>query len=154
MQEFQAIKCPGRARERFRQHVTSLQVGARSAYLSSCKGGKNLICMPSACIALCESRWHAHAQVALKMPVHMRLIACLGTLLFQMTCNASSFTTAAQNSTPIHLNFTLTHLVCVQDAFTSLELCRWPVLAAVHGACVGAGVDLITVSVRYIAIAA
>lgn len=32
----------------------------------------------------------------------------------------------------------------MQAAFTSLEDCRKPVIAAIHGACVGAGVDLIT----------
>lgn len=32
----------------------------------------------------------------------------------------------------------------LQDALTSIERCRKPVLAALHGACVGAGVDLIT----------
>lgn len=31
----------------------------------------------------------------------------------------------------------------MQDTLTSLERCRKPVLAAVHGACVGAGVDLV-----------
>ena len=31
----------------------------------------------------------------------------------------------------------------LQDVLTSLERCRKPVLAAVHGACLGAGVDLI-----------
>jgi len=31
-----------------------------------------------------------------------------------------------------------------QDAITAVERFRWPVVAAVHGACVGAGVDLIT----------
>lgn len=31
-----------------------------------------------------------------------------------------------------------------QDSISSLELCSKPVLAAVHSACVGAGVDLIT----------
>merc|ERR1712136_578373 len=31
-----------------------------------------------------------------------------------------------------------------QDAFTSIERCPKPVIAAVHGACVGAGVDLVT----------
>jgi enoyl-CoA hydratase len=31
----------------------------------------------------------------------------------------------------------------LQDALTSLERCRKPVLAAVHGACVGGGVDLV-----------
>jgi len=37
-----------------------------------------------------------------------------------------------------------------QDAITSLELCTKPVIAAVHSACVGAGVDLITATdIRY-----
>jgi enoyl-CoA hydratase len=38
----------------------------------------------------------------------------------------------------------------LQDALTSLERCRKPVLAAVHGACVGGGIDLITCAdIRY-----
>ena len=32
----------------------------------------------------------------------------------------------------------------LQDTLTSLERCRKPVLAAIHGACVGGGMDLIT----------
>jgi enoyl-CoA hydratase len=32
----------------------------------------------------------------------------------------------------------------LQDTLTAVERCRKPVLAAVHGACIGAGVDLIT----------
>jgi enoyl-CoA hydratase len=32
----------------------------------------------------------------------------------------------------------------MQDTLTSLERCRKPVLAAVHGACIGGGIDLIT----------
>lgn len=32
----------------------------------------------------------------------------------------------------------------MQDTLTSLERCRKPVLAAIHGACVGGGIDLIT----------
>ena len=40
----------------------------------------------------------------------------------------------------------------LQDAFTALEQARFPVLAAVHGACVGAGVDMIAAcDVRYAA---
>jgi enoyl-CoA hydratase len=40
----------------------------------------------------------------------------------------------------------------LQDAFTALEQARFPVLAAVHGACVGAGVDMISAcDVRYAA---
>lgn len=38
----------------------------------------------------------------------------------------------------------------VQDWFSSLENCRFPVLAAIHGACYGAGVDLIcSADMRY-----
>ncbi|KAK9918581.1 hypothetical protein WJX75_005126 [Coccomyxa subellipsoidea] len=37
-----------------------------------------------------------------------------------------------------------------QDSLTSLERCRWPVIAAVQGACYGAGVDMITAAdIRY-----
>ena len=32
----------------------------------------------------------------------------------------------------------------LQDTLTSLERCRKPVLAAIHGACIGGGVDLVT----------
>jgi len=32
----------------------------------------------------------------------------------------------------------------MQDTLTSIERCRKPVLAAIHGACVGGGIDLIT----------
>ncbi len=32
----------------------------------------------------------------------------------------------------------------LQSAFTAIEKCRKPVLAAIHGACIGAGVDLVT----------
>ena len=32
----------------------------------------------------------------------------------------------------------------MQDCLSSVERCRKPVLAAIHGACIGAGVDLVT----------
>jgi enoyl-CoA hydratase len=32
----------------------------------------------------------------------------------------------------------------LQDSFTALETCRIPVIAAIHGGCIGGGVDLIT----------
>jgi 2,4-dienoyl-CoA reductase (NADPH2) len=35
-------------------------------------------------------------------------------------------------------------IIDLQDTLTSLERCRKPVLAAVHGACIGGGIDLIT----------
>jgi enoyl-CoA hydratase len=37
----------------------------------------------------------------------------------------------------------LRHIHWLQDAFTAVEQARVPVIAAVHGACVGAGVDLV-----------
>jgi enoyl-CoA hydratase len=37
----------------------------------------------------------------------------------------------------------LRHIEWLQDAFTAVEQARVPVVAAVHGACVGAGVDLV-----------
>ncbi|XP_030527678.1 delta(3,5)-Delta(2,4)-dienoyl-CoA isomerase, peroxisomal [Rhodamnia argentea] len=38
----------------------------------------------------------------------------------------------------------------MQDAITAIERCRKPVIAAVHGACVGGGVDIVTAcDVRY-----
>lgn len=40
----------------------------------------------------------------------------------------------------------------MQDSFTALERCRKPVIAAVHGGCIGAGVDLVTAcDLRYAA---
>ncbi len=39
----------------------------------------------------------------------------------------------------------------LQDTLTSLERCRKPVLAAIHGACIGGGVDLVTCAdMRYV----
>lgn len=35
-------------------------------------------------------------------------------------------------------------ILMLQDANTAIERCRKPVIAAVHGACIGAGVDLVT----------
>lgn len=32
----------------------------------------------------------------------------------------------------------------LQDAFTAIEQCKKPVIAAVHGGCIGAGVDMVT----------
>ena len=34
-------------------------------------------------------------------------------------------------------------ILALQDSLTSLERCRKPVLAAIHGACIGGGIDLI-----------
>jgi enoyl-CoA hydratase len=35
-------------------------------------------------------------------------------------------------------------ILSLQDTLTSIERCRKPVLAAIHGACIGGGIDLIT----------
>lgn len=35
-------------------------------------------------------------------------------------------------------------IIDLQDCLTAVERCRKPVIAAIHGACIGAGVDLIT----------
>lgn len=32
----------------------------------------------------------------------------------------------------------------MQDAFTAFEECRKPVIAAIHGACIGGGIDMVT----------
>lgn len=36
------------------------------------------------------------------------------------------------------------HILHLQDCFTALEACRAPVIAAIHGACLGGGIDLVT----------
>jgi len=36
------------------------------------------------------------------------------------------------------------HILWLQDCFTAIDTCRVPVISAVHGACIGAGVDVIT----------
>lgn len=38
----------------------------------------------------------------------------------------------------------LRHIQWLQDAFTAVEQARVPVVAAIHGGCIGAGVDLVT----------
>ena len=41
-------------------------------------------------------------------------------------------------------------IIALQNAFTALETCRKPVIASVHGSCIGAGIDLITAcDIRY-----
>lgn len=43
-----------------------------------------------------------------------------------------------------------TFITHYQNSMTSLELCKKPVIAAVHNGCVGAGVDLVTAAdIRY-----
>jgi enoyl-CoA hydratase/carnithine racemase len=38
----------------------------------------------------------------------------------------------------------LRHIHWLQNAFTAVAQCRVPVIAAVHGGCIGAGVDLVS----------
>jgi enoyl-CoA hydratase/carnithine racemase len=41
-------------------------------------------------------------------------------------------------------------MVWLQESMTAIEECVKPVVAVVHGACIGAGVDLITAAdIRY-----
>ena len=35
-------------------------------------------------------------------------------------------------------------VIQMQNAYTAIEKCRWPVIAGVHGGCIGTGVDMIT----------
>lgn len=35
-------------------------------------------------------------------------------------------------------------IIHMQNAYTAIEKCRWPVIVGVHGGCIGAGVDMIT----------
>ena len=43
-----------------------------------------------------------------------------------------------------------TEIISMQRAFSAVERCRKPVIAAIHGSCIGAGVDLITAcDIRY-----
>ena len=42
------------------------------------------------------------------------------------------------------------HILELQDAFSKAERCRKPVIAAIHGSCIGAGIDLISAcDIRY-----
>lgn len=59
-------------------------------------------------------------------------------------------TVAAQDDVARRAKIFYSLIVKYQNSITSLELCKKPVLAAVHSACVGAGVDLITAAdMRY-----
>lgn len=59
---------------------------------------------------------------------------------------ASTFAAAtAEGQCPARQRLRFRHsIAAMQRAFSRLEAAPWPVLAAVHGACVGAGVDLVT----------
>ena len=51
----------------------------------------------------------------------------------------------AQDGDPARIREKLRrHILYLQDCFTALEDCRAPVIAAIHGACLGGGIDLIS----------
>lgn len=51
----------------------------------------------------------------------------------------------ANNGDPARIREKLRrHILHLQDCFTALEECRAPVIAAIHGACLGGGIDLIS----------
>lgn len=59
-------------------------------------------------------------------------------------------TVAAQDDVARRAKIFYNFILKYQNSITSLELCTKPVLAAVHSACVGAGVDMITTAdMRY-----
>ncbi|KAK9800302.1 hypothetical protein WJX73_009388 [Symbiochloris irregularis] len=43
---------------------------------------------------------------------------------------------------PDHQHLSLIKILQMQGALSAIEACRWPVVAAIHGACIGAGVDM------------
>ncbi|WIA37909.1 hypothetical protein OEZ86_001286 [Tetradesmus obliquus] len=62
-----------------------------------------------------------------------------------------SSSSSSSSSCPARMRYTFRQdILQMQEAFTVLEQCRFPVIVAVQGACVGAGVDLITAAdLRY-----
>ncbi|CEJ01927.1 hypothetical protein RMCBS344292_15947 [Rhizopus microsporus] len=59
-----------------------------------------------------------------------------------LDCEAEDIARKVYRTRPFVKNF--------QDAFTAIERCPKPVIAAIHGACIGGGVDLITAcDIRY-----
>lgn len=52
---------------------------------------------------------------------------------------------------PAHMREKLRHIILdMQDTLTAIERCRKPVIAAIHGACIGGGIDLICCAdIRY-----
>lgn len=61
---------------------------------------------------------------------------------YLMSINASASTVSTCPATMRdHLR---NHILQMQESFSSLERCSVPVIAAIHGMCVGAGVDLVT----------
>ncbi|KAL2651116.1 hypothetical protein R1flu_019244 [Riccia fluitans] len=68
---------------------------------------------------------------------------CGGIDLDALTSPGSALASADGNSGIERDNFRR-RIKWMQDAFTAFESCSKPVIAAVHGACIGGGVDLIT----------
>ncbi len=64
---------------------------------------------------------------------------------FTAGMDVSVFTQSALNVSGSHEREALMGIIeGLQDTFTSLEKARFPVIAAIHGYCLGAGVDLVT----------
>ena len=58
--------------------------------------------------------------------------------------SASVLGGASQTDDPARVREKLRrHILWLQDSFTAIDNCRAPVIAAIHGACVGGGIDLI-----------
>lgn len=60
------------------------------------------------------------------------------SMIMEIVAKASDFEEGEKQE------FVLRTIRGLQQAFTAIEACRKPVIAAVHGACYGAGIDLIT----------
>eukprot|EP00842_Homolaphlyctis_polyrhiza_P006357 jgi/Hompol1/6722/HPOL_002321-RA len=58
--------------------------------------------------------------------------------------SSSSSDSGAADVARAALNGFMARVGIMQHAFTAIESCNKPVIAAVHGACIGAGIDLIT----------
>lgn len=58
--------------------------------------------------------------------------------------HASIFSTRADEDPGRRANETKKFIAKYQDSFTSIEKCPKPVIAAVHNACIGGGIDMIT----------
>lgn len=63
---------------------------------------------------------------------------------------AAGSDTGARDDVASRAKFTRQMIVLLQTSFTNIAKCSKPVIAAIHGSCIGAGVDLITATdIRY-----
>lgn len=64
---------------------------------------------------------------------------------FTAGLDLKSLTLGSSTSDPSRLSLIFqNHIIQYQNAITSIERCRKPVIAAIHGYCIGGGIDLIT----------